>query len=116
MAIKVNGTTVIDDSRNLVNIASGAGSSTTFGDVGTYSFGTTKAAGDVNFGTTTSSFYAVNQRGTSINTYWNQESSSWEQSSRQALQSGTWRHMGGSGGENTAYSQLRLLGLWVRIS
>jgi hypothetical protein len=36
MAIKVNGTTVIDDSRNLVNIASGAGSSTTFGDVGTY--------------------------------------------------------------------------------
>jgi hypothetical protein len=36
MAIKVNGTTVIDDSRNLVNIASGAGSSTTYGDVGTY--------------------------------------------------------------------------------
>ena len=25
MAIKVNGTTVIDDNRNLVNIASGAG-------------------------------------------------------------------------------------------
>jgi len=39
MAIKVNGTTVIDDSRNLVNIVSGAGSSTTYGDVGTYLLG-----------------------------------------------------------------------------
>ena len=36
MAIKVNGTTVIDDSRNLVNIVSGAGSSTDFNAVGTY--------------------------------------------------------------------------------
>tara|TARA_R110000822_G_scaffold284326_1_gene405825 strand:+ start:47 stop:373 length:327 start_codon:yes stop_codon:yes gene_type:complete len=36
MAIKVNGTTVIDDSRNLVNIVSGAGASTTAGAVGTY--------------------------------------------------------------------------------
>ena len=36
MAIKINGTTVIDDSRNLVNIASGAGSSTTYAAVGTY--------------------------------------------------------------------------------
>ena len=36
MAIKVNGTTVIDDNRNLVNIVSGAGSSTDFGAVGTY--------------------------------------------------------------------------------
>ena len=36
MAIKVNGTTVIDDSRNLVNIVSGAGSSTDYGAVGTY--------------------------------------------------------------------------------
>jgi len=39
MAIKINGTTVIDDSRNLVNIASGAGSSTAFNDVGTYVWG-----------------------------------------------------------------------------
>ena len=39
MAIKINGTTVIDDSRNLVNIASGAGSSTTYGAVGTYIWG-----------------------------------------------------------------------------
>jgi len=38
MAIKVNGTTVIDDSRNLVNIVSGAGASTTLGAVGTYAF------------------------------------------------------------------------------
>ena len=36
MAIKVNGTTVIDDSRNLVNIASGVGASTTSNAVGTY--------------------------------------------------------------------------------
>jgi len=39
MAIKVNGTTVIDDNRNLVNIASGAGSSTSYGAVGTYLLG-----------------------------------------------------------------------------
>jgi len=38
MAIKVNGTTVIDDSRNLVNIVSGAGSSTDLGAVGSYVF------------------------------------------------------------------------------
>ena len=54
MAIKVNGTTVIDDSRNLSNIAGGlktinstsiigsgnisAGASTTYGAVGTYVF------------------------------------------------------------------------------
>ena len=38
MAIKVNGTTVIDDSRNLINIASGAGASTTAGAVSTYAF------------------------------------------------------------------------------
>jgi len=38
MAIKVNGTTVIDDNRNLVNIVSGAGASTDFGAVGTYCF------------------------------------------------------------------------------
>jgi hypothetical protein len=52
MAIKINGTTVIDDSRNLVNIASGAGSSTTYGAVGTYVIafilynGTTLSSGD----------------------------------------------------------------------
>lgn len=39
MAIKVNGTTVIDDSRNLVNIASGAGASTSYNAVGTYVWG-----------------------------------------------------------------------------
>jgi hypothetical protein len=36
MAIKVNGTTVIDDSRNLINIASGAGATSTAGAVGAY--------------------------------------------------------------------------------
>ena len=38
MAIKVNNVTVIDDSRNLVNIVSGAGPSTDLGTVGTYAF------------------------------------------------------------------------------
>ena len=116
MAIKVNGTTVIDDSRNLVNIVSGAGSSTTFGDVGTYAFGTTKNVGNTSFGATSSSFWAVNSSDTSINSYWNGESNSWEQSSQQALQSGTWRHMGGSGGQNNNYGLRAFLGLWVRIS
>jgi len=52
MAIKVNGTTVIDDSRNLVNIASGAGSSTTFNDVGTYCLGFYTGLGIHNGGAT----------------------------------------------------------------
>ena len=55
MAIKVNGTTVIDDNRNLVNIASGAGSSTTAGAVGTYLFARHSiVTGELTLGETTS--------------------------------------------------------------
>jgi len=51
MAIKVNGTTVIDDSRNLVNIVSGAGSSTDYDAVGTYAL-LYKTAGGITEGST----------------------------------------------------------------
>ena len=47
MAIKIGGTTVIDDSRNLVNIASGAGASTTYAAVGTYVGGFVNAGASV---------------------------------------------------------------------
>ena len=114
MAIKVNGTTVIDDSRNLVNIASGAGASTTYGDVGTYVFGhryastqtenTTYAgsginpAGVMDLGTTTADNTGQNadmQRGA-------------------GTLSGTWRAMGRSNGSaGITYSRITL---FVRIS
>jgi hypothetical protein len=100
MAIKVNGTTVIDDSRNLVNIVSGAGASTTAGDVGTYAFcqtdsNDTAEAGDTVAGSTLS----------------------WSNlqmllSASPAL-TGTWRVMGRT---VRAYNSTAGNTLWVRIS
>ena len=80
MAIKVNGTTVIDDSRNLVNIASGAGSSTTIGDVGTY--GLFSTSGAVNPGSTTA---GSNLKWTNAAAY---------EATTSPTISGTWRAMG----------------------
>lgn len=82
MAIKVNGTTVIDDNRNLVNIASGAGSSTASMAVGTYALlsGTT---GNVFYGTTYSgsSLFPASAKGL-------------ENSAGDWTGAGTWRQMG----------------------
>lgn len=98
MAIKVNGTTVIDDSRNLVNIASGAGSSTTVGAVGTYAF--------LTYPTTQTAGYTVSANSS---LYW--VSASGDKSSSPSL-SGTWQLMGycyGGGNQGAAT-------VWVRIS
>jgi hypothetical protein len=92
MAIKVNGTTVIDDGRNLVNIVSGAGSSTTAGDVGTYGYLANDGTGgidDRNFGGTI----------TGSKLMWRNN----------YFVSGTWRAMG-DGAARQGYN------LWVRIS
>ena len=93
MAIKVNGTTVIDDSRNLVNIASGAGASTTAGDGGTYGYFFNDGASgtdDKSFGQTAPASLLMWKNGTFIT-------------------AGTWRAMG-SGYARDGEK------LWVRIS
>ena len=105
MAIKVNGTTVIDDSRNLVNIVSGAGSSTTFGDVGTYTWGRPLSGTYYSGGNTASGLRAM-ATNWPYNTYWN--GSVYENADYQsAALSGTWRSMNGSRNATS---------LWVRIS
>ena len=116
MAIKVNGTIVIDDSRNLVNIASGAGSSTTAGAVGTYTWGRPGNNTAYAMGDTASSVFAVSFATNTMN-YWSQNanpprfdygSSTYVSS----VLSGTWRAMAPSGG----WSSYAAISLWVRIS
>jgi hypothetical protein len=115
MAIKIGGTTVIDDSRNISNIAGGlktinstsilgsgnieAGASTTFGDVGTYGLlnrGTTNliaSAGATIAGSN------LNRRHAVYNWIWQDSTAV----------SGTWRCMGYNNATNAGT-------LWVRIS
>jgi len=95
MAIKVNGTTVIDDSRNLVNIASGAGGSTTAGAVGTYGLLVTA----LNYG---EYFPGDTIAGSNLR---------WTNTSRQqnGTPSGTWQMMGYSVASDTPT-------VWQRIS
>jgi len=126
MAIKVNGTTVIDDSRNISNIAGGfktinstsilgsgnisAGASTTYGAVGTYAFafydgnvteGTTKAGSTLKPG--------------SVNGWQNEPADSVIGATLTyggSALSGTWRIMG----RNNYSSNPRTYSVWVRIS
>lgn len=119
MAIKVNGTTVIDDSRNLVNIASGAGSSTTYGDVGTYVMGykegsafsenTTHSGSSIYPAGWAYQFGAISVNDQGVNgTYF--------RITRGATAlSGTWRVMGYSG-IFTSEPSLGRVALFVRIS
>ena len=118
MAIKVNGTTVIDDNRNLVNIASGAGSSTTYGDVGTYVLGYRDSAA-VSSNTTASGstiypagwgyqFGPISVADGGVNGTYNRATRGGT-----AL-SGTWRVMGTS--NNFPNDSLGRITLFVRIS
>jgi len=111
MAIKVNGTTVIDDSRNLVNIVSGAGSSTTAGAVGTYTWGRPANNTNYGFGDTASSVYPAGEARGSNNPYVHSGGSFQASVSGSAL-SGTWRCMSIAAN----YSAAGYFGLWVRIS
>ena len=112
MAIKVNGTTVIDDSRNLVNIVSGAGSSTTFGDVGTYTAGFGANNTEVTEGDTISGsllrHFKSNQIGSSFR--YNVNGGDLESTGL----SGTWRAM--SHATVPSFSTYTSAALWVRIS
>ena len=84
MAIKVNGTTVIDDSRNLVNIVSGAGASTDFNAVGTYALVGNGYDGTRDYGVTTSG----------SNLFFSDANSNYADAGGDAEPAGTWRIMG----------------------
>jgi hypothetical protein len=113
MAIKVNGTTVIDDSRNLVNIASGAGSSTTFGDVGTYTTGRPMNTTNYGLGATASSFHALGTDTESRSAYFYGSPPNFYGYAHTQAMSGTWRSMDGAYGDGNITG---IPGLWVRIS
>ncbi|WMM95504.1 hypothetical protein CRP227_gp41 [Roseobacter phage CRP-227] len=112
MAIKVNGTTVIDDNRNLVNIASGAGSSTNYGAVGTYLIGY-EDVGNVTENTTIagSSLFPGGFRGISGDIAVDAGATGYFTRGGTTL-SGTWRRMFRA---NTGGNDYKL-GLHVRIS
>lgn len=95
MAIKINGTTVIDDSRNLVNIVSGAGASTTVGDVTTYGLLVSAA----NYGT-----YNPGDTLAGSNLRWTNTSNQ-----QSGTPSGTWQMCGYSAASDTPT-------VWQRIS
>ena len=131
MAIKVNGTTVIDDSRNLSNVGGlktvngtslvgsgniSAGASTTAGAVGTYTWGRPANVTTYSFGSTASGIYPVS--GPTHDSYsehfWGPSwSNAFENCGTQSQQSGTWRCM--SYGPYWG-SQKASMALWVRIS
>jgi|TARA_R110000822_G_scaffold153443_1_gene292919 hypothetical protein len=146
MAIQVSGTTVIDDSRNLVNVTglktinstsilgSGnivAGSSTSADAVGTYTWGRPPDGTNYTAGTTATGILAISltRYGTvaaNAGVYW----SWWAQSTQggwvnsnntRTAMSGTWRSMGLAGGTAPNYGASAQYtfgypGLWVRIS
>ena len=102
MAIKVNGTTVIDDSRNLVNIVSGAGASTTAGAVGTYAF--------LTYNDQTAMYPGATKAGSSLK--YNNAVGTWGYASGFTSPSGTWRIMGYGMPYDNNYST----SVFVRIS
>jgi len=115
MAIKVNGTTVIDDSRNLVNILSGAGGSTTYGDVGTYCngvrySGTQHAKGDTVAGSNLGIYEMVTGDNVTLNSNVGINISG--TTTGNTSLSGTWRWMSAS----TRTGTISRCGLLVRIS
>lgn len=104
MAIKINGTTVIDDSRNLVNIASGAGSSTTYGDVGTYLFAVITSSANL---TTTQGTTNQTVPGSDL-----KPSGTHNNATIGSSPSGTWRLMGAIWWDLSGFR----VTTWVRIS
>ena len=126
MAIKVNGTTVIDDSRNFTNINSGfktvngtsvvgsgdisAGASTTNGAVGTYALAGNKQNSTITWGGTRSgSNLVLNNGGNGFNNTFNLYADGG------STLSGTWRLMNGKNLANS-YGDDCQMGMWVRIS
>ena len=128
MAIKVNGTTVIDDSRNLSNVGGlktvngtslvgsgniSAGASTTQGDVGTYLACANASGSSVSYGGTVSGSNLKLNNTVSDSPFGQSGFSYYNYSFASTSISGTWRLMGGSVGSGTNPAPT---GLWVRIS
>lgn len=112
MAIKVNGTTVIDDSRNLVNIASGAGASTTAGDVGTYAFASCDTR--TTFGTTVAGSALKASSITIFSSFADNQDNAAKITRTSSTLSGTWRCMGTNTITGSYYYTTDTI--WVRIS
>ena len=130
MALKVGGTTVVDDSRNIQNIAGGLktvnGSSilgsgnievysTDAGAVGTYIIGRPDNLNGYSIGDTASGLYST---APSANASWQKRNwtGGWGNVSTATAQSGTWRCMVDcAAGSSGSYLDAGV-GLWVRIS
>jgi hypothetical protein len=110
MAIKVNGTTVIDDNRNLVNIVSGAGSSTTAGAVGTYGWMEMISPNTTIVGTPAYRYFGAGTTFAGSALRWAMPSNSSDSSTSPTV-SGTWQHMAYGSGAYDRHSSL-----FVRIS
>ena len=125
MAIKVNGTEVINNSKGLQNVASidsttattlnnaGISASASAGGVGAYITGRPASGTNHLISTTTSALYGMPPAaGGSGWHYYHIGSGTFSTTSGAALQSGTWKAMGKSpSGGGGAF-----IGLWIRIS
>ena len=132
MAIKVGGTTVIDDSRNLSNVGGlktvngsslvgsgniSAGANTGFNQVGTYAVGRPNNQSAYNLGATSSGVKAVSVDGRGIDSLPSRtQAYGWNNNNVQTYSlSGTWRSMTRLDGAANQYSPV-YCGIWVRIS
>jgi len=130
MAIQINGTTVIDNSRTLSNVSGlktinstsilgsgniAAGSSTTYGAVGTYVWGFTVSTGIANNSTKAgSSIYPAGDFYYMTSLGGDSGSASFIHTQGGTALSGTWRVMGRSMGSST--NNFTRFTLFVRIS
>lgn len=128
MAIKVNGTTVIDDSRNLSNVGGlktvngnslvgsgniSAGASTTYGAVGTYLIAYTSMGANAILGAN-STVSGSGLRHTSSRTPLSNAGAGSSIASNGAGVGGTWRHM--NRGKNASSISMYVPSIFVRIS
>jgi len=126
MAIKVGGTSVINDSRVLENVTGlktinstsilgsgniSAGASTTAGAVGTYTYGRPKNTTNYDQGDTATGIYPVCE--TSNNNPTVDSSNNFYNAHAGTIQSGTWRCMSEA---RASSGYVGNIGLWVRIS
>jgi hypothetical protein len=129
MAIKVNGTTVIDDSRNVQNVGGfktvngtsvvgsgniSAGASTSLGAVGTYAYGRPANNTSYGVGATASNITTLSAYGTNVPYWW--PASGFQSVGTSQQLSGTWRTMTGAHSIGTGTYEYSSMGLWVRIS
>ncbi len=97
------------------NFDSANAGGTTFGAVGTYTWG--RPANNTNYpaNSTASGLYALSNTLAQL-AYYNGPSSAFVSSDLSVLQSGTWRAMNGSTNLSTSGTNYGASGMWVRIS